>query len=121
MAAVSRRQSSNAHAVDKAENGIAPSSSSAAVVSSSSNGRTNRKLVPHTTPSWVYGLFALFIVVTIVAFPRPFQPHGQPSLKHVFYYGWLTAISTGLGAVPFLFLPNIASYWVGVSNGESQE
>lgn len=33
-----------------------------------------------------------------------------------FYYGWLTAISTGFGAIPLAFAPNLAAYWVGISN-----
>eukprot|EP00536_Pseudo-nitzschia_multiseries_P013957 jgi/Psemu1/213300/e_gw1.636.24.1 len=50
--------------------------------------------------------------------PVPLQPtHGQaPSIQHVFYYGWLTAIFTGLGAIPLAFAPNLAAYWVGLSN-----
>jgi hypothetical protein len=52
--------------------------------------------------------------------PHPLHPENEPTAQHVFYYGWLTAISTGLGVVPLLFAPNLASYWVGVSNGRSE-
>jgi hypothetical protein len=27
----------------------------------------------------------------------------QPTLSHVWYYGWVTAVSTGLGVVPLMF------------------
>ena len=72
-----------------------------------------------TTPAWVYLLLLCFAAVTYVAIPEPFHPpHGQqPTITHVFYYGWLTAISTGLGALPFLLVPDVKSFWVGISNG----
>jgi hypothetical protein len=69
------------------------------------------------TPLWVYPLLLSFLVVTIVTYPRPFQPHGEPTLKHVFFYGWMTAISTGCGVLPFMIMQDVASFWVGVSNG----
>ena len=72
-----------------------------------------------TTPSWVWGALASFIIITYVAMPNPLQPHHgeHPSIQHVFYYGWITAVFTGLGAIPLAFSPNLASYWVGLSNG----
>lgn len=69
------------------------------------------------TPAWAYICLVLMAAVTYVTVPSPFQPHGEPTLNHVFFYGWLTALSTGLGVLPFLFLPDVASYWVGISNG----
>ena len=71
------------------------------------------------TPMWVYGALASFAVISYGTMPNPLQPHRgeEPSIQHVFYYGWLTAISTGLGAIPLMFAPNLASYWVGISNG----
>lgn len=111
---VTRRQASAAaQNAERAENGAAGSSEKTAN-GGAANSRTQ------TTPLWVYLLLTLIAIVTVVMFPRPFQPHGQPTLKHVFFYGWLTAISTGLGVVPFFCLPAVASYWVGVSNGESR-
>ena len=80
------------------------------------NGRAEKSL--RETPTWVVLTLLAFAVVTVVTFPHPFHPHGEPSLQHVFYYGWLTALSTGLGVVPFIFLPDVAVYWVGISNGE---
>mmetsp|Transcript_32053 Transcript_32053/g.35896 ORF Transcript_32053/g.35896 Transcript_32053/m.35896 type:complete len:332 (-) Transcript_32053:135-1130(-) len=74
--------------------------------------------VPVKTSPLVYGALVLFAVISYVTIPDPLQPpHGQhPSIQHVFYYGWLTAISTGLGALPLVFAPQLASYWVGISN-----
>lgn len=79
----------------------------------------NEKQKPTTKTSlWVWITIAFFAALTYVTMPDPLQPpHGQsPSIQHVFYYGWLTAIFTGLGAVPLAFAPNLASYWIGLSN-----
>lgn len=70
------------------------------------------------TPFWVIALLLVFVAVTIVTIPHPFQPHGEPTMNHVFYYGWLTALSTGLGVLPFICLPDVPTFWVGISNGE---
>jgi hypothetical protein len=75
------------------------------------------EVVRDATPAWAYAILIAFTVISIVTFPIPFQPPDEPTLKHVFYYGWLTALSTGLGALPFVFLPDVASYWVGICNG----
>ena len=82
------------------------------------NDKERRKMITKTSP-WVYAALVLFAVITYATMPDPLQPpHGEaPSIQHVFYYGWLTAISTGLGAIPLVFAPNLASYWVGISNG----
>jgi len=34
----------------------------------------------------------------------------------VFYYALITAIATGLGAIPFFFLKDITNNWLGISN-----
>lgn len=39
-----------------------------------------------------------------------------PTVQHVFYYGWLSALSTGLGSLPLLMWSNPSSTWLGVSN-----
>mmetsp|Transcript_20888 Transcript_20888/g.26984 ORF Transcript_20888/g.26984 Transcript_20888/m.26984 type:complete len:328 (+) Transcript_20888:281-1264(+) len=81
------------------------------------NGKTieRRKEAP-STPAWAYFSLVLMAAVTYFTIPTPFQPHGEPTLNHVFYYGWLTALSTGLGVLPFLFIPDVATYWVGICN-----
>lgn len=74
---------------------------------------------PPTTPKWVYVLLIAFAILTFVTIPKPFHPPPgvAPSIEHVFFYGWLTAMSTGLGALPFLLFPDVATFWVGISNG----
>jgi hypothetical protein len=84
------------------------------------NGRKRRgSKKSSVTPKWVYALLIVFAILTIVTIPVPFHPTVQegPTVRHVFYYGWLTAMSTGLGALPFLLFPDVATFWIGISNG----
>ena len=74
----------------------------------------------HPTPTWAYVAFMAIVIISYIALPNPLQPHHgeEPSIQHVFYYGWLTAVSTGLGALPLVFAPDLSAYWVGISNGK---
>lgn len=40
----------------------------------------------------------------------------QTTSLHVFASAWLTAVSTGLGALPFFFTGHLDHFWVGLSN-----
>ena len=62
-----------------------------------------------------YALLAVLLVVTVVTYPR--GDRSKATWQHVWYYGWITAVSTGLGAVPFYFFQEPNKYWMGVSNG----
>jgi len=119
----SGRTSGQSQQTESAENGIF-ASHSLHLSSKPANGEAiaNRDRSKIHTPTAVYFMILVFIVITITTVPRPFQPthHEEPTIRHVFFYGWLTAISTGLGVVPFMCMPNgIAPYWVGISNGRS--
>jgi hypothetical protein len=72
---------------------------------------------PPTPLTSVVAAIAL-LVFTYFTLPDPLQPVGKPSIHHVWYYGWITAISTGLGVLPLVFIPELDSYWVGISNGK---
>jgi zinc transporter ZupT len=41
---------------------------------------------------------------------------GAVSALYVFWYALITAIATGFGAIPFLFLRKITSSWIGIFN-----
>lgn len=75
-----------------------------------------RTKTPEYTPTWVYLLLLLFVAILVVTSPDSLYIQGQPSIQEVFFYGWLTALSTGLGVLPFLILPSVATFWVGISN-----
>lgn len=39
------------------------------------------------------------------------------SAAHVWWYGWVTALSTGLGALPMAFCRGVSDWWLGLANG----
>lgn len=91
--------------------------------SSSNNGADydndkKHKIRPQNS-KYCYLALIVLAVISLTTIPSPFQPVGEPSLWHVWYYGWITALSTGLGVLPLVFAPDLDSYWVGISNGES--
>jgi hypothetical protein len=62
-----------------------------------------------------YAILLLLIVITIVTYPR--IPVSRVTWHQVWYYGWITAVSTGLGALPFCFFTEPSKFWMGISNG----
>ena len=70
------------------------------------------------TPLWAFVAVGALAIVSYVTLPIPLQPVGEPTLLHVWYYGWITALSTGLGVLPLVFISNFNKYWVGISNGK---
>ena len=42
--------------------------------------------------------------------------YGGKSAAHVWWYGWVTALSTGLGALPMAFVKSADRYFLGISN-----
>ena len=72
---------------------------------------------PRTTKR---SIFAAVIMLTIsyMFLPDDLQP-SKPTVEHVFFYGWISALSTGLGVLPLIFTPELDSYWIGVSNGKN--
>ena len=63
-----------------------------------------------------FGYFLLLVLIAVTAFSQPDWSE-KVSVHHVWYYGWITAISTGLGSIPFYFFPEPDKFWMGVSNG----
>ena len=53
--------------------------------------------------------------VTTYGVYQLFAP-GVSRLMQVFWFSWITAISTGLGAAPWLFVKRVPDAWLGVSN-----
>ena len=64
-----------------------------------------------------YAVLLILIVITIVTYPR--DKVSRVTWQQVWYYGWITAVSTGLGALPFCFFSDPNKFWMGVSNGAS--
>lgn len=64
------------------------------------------------------------ILISYITYPgslevRHYQQHvvEDVTVGHVWYYGWITALSTGLGVLPLIFVPHLDKFWIGVSNG----
>ena len=66
--------------------------------------RESERMMPKPSRIDFIGIFLMGLIVFITAFCYPkFNSDEKPTIHEVFYYGWITAISTGLGVVPFLF------------------
>ncbi|CAM9811284.1 unnamed protein product [Heterosigma akashiwo] len=66
--------------------------------------------------TWMsYLAFGLLALISYYTVPDSFRPT-TPTIQHVFYYGWVTALSTGLGAVPMFFASEIGEQMLGISN-----
>ena len=63
-------------------------------------------------------LMLAILLLTVAFYPRGFNNKSDDKIdfKVVFYYGWITAVSTGLGVLPFVFMPNMGKIWLGVAN-----
>ena len=64
-----------------------------------------------------FGILMLISVglITVCTFPK-WDTTSTVTLHHVFYYGWITAISTGFGVIPCYLFSNPSKFWIGVSN-----
>lgn len=68
------------------------------------------------TPKRALFAAALVIAISYFTFPESLQPVGRPTVQHVWYFGWISALSTGLGVLPLIIAPKLDTFWVGVSN-----
>merc|ERR1712194_506621 len=67
---------------------------------------------PHSTRSTV--ALILILIITCITYPPTIVD--EVTIHHVWYYGWITAVSTGLGVVPLMFVPEVGTFWIGVAN-----
>lgn len=66
-----------------------------------------------------HGLLLAIMLLTVAFYPTGFHATAQltkADYRVVFYYGWITAVSTGLGVLPFVFVPNMGKVWLGIAN-----
>ena len=62
-----------------------------------------------------YALLLLTIGITVVSHWYRTNSTGKATVAEVWYYGWLTAISTGLGVIPFYFVNEPNKFWEGAN------
>ena len=65
--------------------------------------------IKQKTDYTAYGLLLLTIGITVLSH---LYRRSSP-VAEVWYYGWLTAISTGLGVIPFYFVNEPNKFWEG--------
>ena len=61
------------------------------------------------------GLIAV-AVISCVTFGFVMKSGSNNQLLHVWAYSWITAVCTGIGAIPFLLVDDVNKYWLGVCN-----
>lgn len=105
------------------QNGVAPkkgkdqsnNSTSSEIIKKKQSSQTEVKKTSEIDYlSWF--LLASVALITIYTYPTDCWTVEKVSVHHVFYYGWITAVSTGVGSLPFFFLNDPNKYWMGVSN-----
>ena len=64
-----------------------------------------------------YSLLAATIVISVLSFNSASGQFDKVNVFYIWYYGWVTAICTALGVIPFFFVSSPNKYWMGVSNG----
>jgi hypothetical protein len=95
---------------------------------SSSSKRPAQVIVPKRTKPkyYIFGenadyisisLVGLIIFITIFTYPGYHHIDAEVTLPFVWYSGWITAVATGIGVVPFFFVTNPNKFWMGISNG----
>jgi hypothetical protein len=70
-------------------------------------------------PTGSVEILTVIAMAAITHFTRPStltSVGGLPTIAHVWYYGWVAALSTGLGALPLIFLGKVTDVWLGLSN-----
>ncbi|CCI45706.1 unnamed protein product [Albugo candida] len=60
-----------------------------------------------------YALATIFISITLYSIPA--RDAGK-SAYYVWWCGWITAITTGIGAIPFFWIQDVDKYWLGICN-----
>lgn len=69
----------------------------------------------HPTSKWTWAGFLLLILVTKYTFPDQLRTP-NPTLQHVWFYGWVTALSTGLGAAPLILAHDLGKAVLAYGN-----
>eukprot|EP00600_Ochromonadales_sp_CCMP1393_P007819 CAMPEP_0174961652 /NCGR_PEP_ID=MMETSP0004_2-20121128/4360_1 /TAXON_ID=420556 /ORGANISM="Ochromonas sp., Strain CCMP1393" /LENGTH=335 /DNA_ID=CAMNT_0016210123 /DNA_START=26 /DNA_END=1032 /DNA_ORIENTATION=- len=63
---------------------------------------------------FVYMCMLLVILITLFTIPTDWN--SGVSISHVWYLGWVTAVFTGFGVLPFFFFSEPNKFWMGISN-----
>ena len=64
-----------------------------------------------------YSLLAATVAISVLSFNSASGQFHTVNVFYIWYYGWVTAICTALGVIPFFFVSTPNKYWMGISNG----
>ncbi|CAN0255188.1 unnamed protein product [Ectocarpus sp. 13 AM-2016] len=94
-----------------------PPTLSASTSSSSSASSSSPKPAPHHHPNskWTWAGYLLLLAVTKYTLPDELHT-SAPTLKHVWFYGWVTALSTGVGAAPLILTHDLGKAMLAYGN-----
>ena len=125
---------SNSSSSSSSSNGkhydASPPPAGAFIPSSSSSVSKDHPHVSHLTNDtlswWHYGIMLALVYISYATYPGSGLNisseggreggKGGMTLWHVWYFGWITALSTGLGTLPFVVVSEMNKWWLGVSN-----
>ncbi len=66
---------------------------------------------------WHYAVMVALAYISWATYPGSLNlSEGGMTLWHVWYFGWITALSTGLGTLPFAVVTDMNKWWLGISN-----
>ncbi|CAB1101572.1 unnamed protein product [Ectocarpus sp. CCAP 1310/34] len=94
-----------------------PPTLSASTSSASSSSSSLPKPAPHHHPNskWTWAGYLLLLAVTKYTLPDELHT-SAPTLKHVWFYGWVTALSTGVGAAPLILTHDLGKAMLAYGN-----
>ncbi|CAM9818761.1 unnamed protein product [Hapterophycus canaliculatus] len=69
----------------------------------------------HPTSRWTWVGYFLLLAITRYTIPNELHT-SNPTLRHVWFYGWVTALSTGVGAAPLFFFPDLGKAMLALGN-----
>ena len=107
-------------ATPKKPSGAAPSTASQMLQEEHSEHGGKRPLgTSVNTRRFAYALALVMLFITVYSHPMHHRFHGRGGKNgyYVWWCGWLTAVATGLGALPFYWIRNMDKYWLGICNG----
>lgn len=67
---------------------------------------------------WEYCILFVLLIITVYSYQWATSSEGgnKVTIEQVWFYGWITAVSTGMGAIPFIFVSKPEKYYIGLSN-----
>eukprot|EP00752_Nemacystus_decipiens_P006931 g6224.t1 len=69
----------------------------------------------HPTSKWTWAGYLLLVAITKYTMPDELRT-SSPTVQHVWFYGWVTALSTGVGAAPLILAHDMGKAMLAFGN-----